>query len=62
MYLLEPSTTYTLQVLAGDFAGHVTAGDPFTVTTEARDGSDSTGPTAPGNLRTNGMQFPDGET
>jgi chitinase len=62
VYLLEPSTTYTLQVFAGDFAGHVTAGDPFTVTTEARDTSDTQGPTAPGNLRTNGMQFGDGET
>jgi hypothetical protein len=62
VYLLEPSTTYTLRVFARDFAGHVTAGDPFTVTTEARDTSDTQGPTAPGNLRTNGMQFGDGET
>jgi chitodextrinase len=61
-YLLEPSTTYTLQVAARDFAGHVAAGDPFAVTTEARDGTDTSAPTAPANLRTNGMQFGDGET
>jgi hypothetical protein len=60
--LLAPSTTYTFRVFAGDFAGHVTAGDSFTVTTEARDGDDRNDPTAPGNLRTNGMQFGDGET
>lgn len=63
VYLLEPSTTYTLRVIASDFAGQRSpASDPVIVTTEARDGTDTSGPTAPGNLRTNGMQFGDGET
>jgi hypothetical protein len=34
----------------------------MTVTTEARDTSDATPPTMPGNLNTAGLQFGDGET
>jgi chitodextrinase len=60
---LEPETTYTFTVRAADFGGNVSPlSDPVTVTTEARDTSDTTPPTMPGNLRTNGMQFGDGET
>jgi hypothetical protein len=60
---LEPETTYSFTVRAADFGGNVSPlSDPVTVTTEARDASDTTPPTMPGNLRTNGMQFGDGET
>jgi chitodextrinase len=61
--LLEPETTYTFTVIAQDFA-HQTSppSDPLAVTTEPRDTSDTTAPTMPGNLRTNGLQFGDGET
>jgi chitinase len=58
-----PETTYIFTVQARDFGGNVSAlSDPVTVTTEARDSTDTTPPTTPGNLRTNGMQFGDGET
>jgi chitodextrinase len=60
---LEPETTYTFTVQARDFAGNLSPlSDPVSATTEARDTSDTTPPTAPGNLRTNGMHFGDGET
>jgi hypothetical protein len=60
---LEPETTYTFTVRATDFGGNVSPlSDPVTVTTEAPDTSDTTPPTMPSNLRTNGMQFGDGET
>lgn len=59
----EPETTHTFVVRAGDFAGHISPpSDPVTVTTEPRPTDDTAPPTAPGNLRTNGMAFPDGET
>jgi chitodextrinase len=60
---LEPATTHTFSVQAQDFAHNLSPlSDPVTVTTQARDTGDATPPTAPGNLRTNGMQFGDGET
>ena len=60
---LEPETTYTFTIRASDFGGNVSPlSDPIAVTTEPRDTSDTTPPTMPGNLRTNGMQFGDGET
>jgi chitodextrinase len=60
---LEPETAYTFTVQAADFGGNLSPiSDPVTVMTEARDTSDTTPPTMPGNLRTNGMQFGDGET
>jgi len=61
--LLQPETTYTFTVRASDFGGNVSPlSDPVTVTTEARDGDDTTPPTTPGNLSDNGMSFQDGET
>jgi hypothetical protein len=60
---LEPETSYTFRVQARDFGGNLSPlSDPLTLTTEARDASDIVPPTTPGNLRTNGMQFADGET
>ncbi len=60
---LEPETTYTFVVQAGDFGGNVSpVSDPVTVTTEASNGNDTTPPTTPANLTDNGMAFPDGET
>lgn len=60
---LEPETSYTFTVRAHDFGGNDSPlSDPLTVTTEARDTTDTTPPSVPGNLRTNGMQFADGET
>lgn len=56
--LLQPETTYTFTVLARDFGGNSSpVSDPITVTTEARDTTDTT----PGNLRTT-LAMPDGET
>jgi chitodextrinase len=60
---LEPQTTHTFTVIAQDFAHQNSPpSDPLMVTTEARDTSDTTPPTTPGNLNTAGMQFGDGET
>jgi hypothetical protein len=60
---LEPETTHTFTVQAEDFAHQLSPlSDPVTVTTEARDTSDTTGPTMPGNLNTAGMYWADGET
>ena len=60
---LQPQTTYTFTVQASDFGGNVSSvSDPITVTTEARDTTDTTPPTMPGNLTDNGMSFQDGET
>jgi len=60
---LEPESTHTFTVQAGDFAHQLSPlSDPVTVTTDARDVSDVTPPTMPGNLTTNGMNWGDGET
>lgn len=60
---LDPQSTHTFTVRAQDFAHNWSPlSDPVTVTTEPRDETDATPPTMPGNLRTNGMQFGDGET
>ena len=58
---LQPETAYTFTVQAHDFGGNSSpVSDPFTVTTEARDGNDTTPPTTPANF--NGNSFDDGET
>src|SRR6266508_58990 len=60
---LEPETTYTFTVQAQDFGGNSSpVSDPVSVTTEARNTTDTTPPTVPGNLTDNGMSFQDGET
>lgn len=60
---LTPETTYTFVVQARDFGGNASPlSDPVTVTTEARDTSDTEPPTTPANFRDNGMSFQDGET
>lgn len=60
---LTPETSYTFVVQARDFGGNVSPlSDPVTVTTEARDTSDTEPPTTPANFRDNGMSFQDGET
>ena len=60
---LTPETSYTFTVRANDFGGNVSPlSDPVTVTTEARDTTDTTPPTTPANFRDNGMSFQDGET
>jgi fibronectin type III domain protein len=60
---LEPETTHTFTVQAEDFAHQLSPlSDPVTVTTGARDASDTTPPSTPGNLNTAGMQWSDGET
>jgi len=60
---LEPQTTYTFTVQAGDFGGNRSpVSDPVVVTTEASDPNDTTPPTTPGDLTDNGMSFSDGET
>lgn len=60
---LEPETSYTFTVQAMDFGGNRSpVSDPLTVTTEARDTSDTVPPTTPTNFRDNGMSFQDGET
>ncbi|HSL29356.1 MAG TPA: fibronectin type III domain-containing protein [Anaerolineales bacterium] len=58
---LQPETAYTFTVRAHDFGGNASPiSDPLTVTTEARDGSDTTPPTTPANFM--GNSFQDGET
>jgi chitodextrinase len=60
---LAANSTYTFTVRARDDGGNTSPlSDPVTVTTEPVDATDDTPPTMPGNLRTNGMAFPDGET
>jgi hypothetical protein len=60
---LTPETSYTFTVRASDFGGNVSPlSDPVNVTTDPANRADTTPPTAPGNLRDNGMSFPDGET
>ncbi len=60
---LEPSTTCTFTVQAPDNGINYSAmSSPVTVTTTASNGSDTTPPTAPCNLSTYGMEFPDRET
>lgn len=60
---LQPETSYTFTVQARDSGGNLSpVSDPLSVTTEASDGTDTTPPTTPGNLRDNGMSFQDGET
>jgi hypothetical protein len=60
---LEPETTHTFTVQAQDFERQLSpVSDPVTVTTEARDTSDTTAPTMPANLNTAGMYWADGET
>lgn len=60
---LTPETAYTFVVQARDFGGNTSPlSDPVTVTTEARDTTDTTPPTTPANFRDNGMSFQDGET
>jgi hypothetical protein len=61
--LLDPETTYTFTVRARDFGANWSPeSTPIVVTTTANDPNDTTPPTMPGNLRTNGMVFEDGET
>jgi chitodextrinase len=60
---LTASTTYTFTVRSRDDGGNLSPmSDAVSVTTEPVDATDSTPPTMPGNLRTNGMNFSDGET
>jgi chitodextrinase len=60
---LQPETSYTFTVRAFDFGGNSSPlSDPVTVTTEARDTTDTTPPTTPANFTDNGMSFADGET
>jgi len=60
---LTPETSYTFTVQARDFGGNASPlSDPVTVTTEARDTTDTEPPTTPANFRDNGMSFQDGET
>jgi hypothetical protein len=60
---LEPETTHTFTVQASDFANQRSPmSDPVTATTGARDTTDTTPPSMPGNLNTAGMQWSDGET
>ena len=50
-YALQPATTYTFIARASDFAGNVSApSEPLTVTTQARDPSDTQPPSAPTNV------------
>lgn len=60
---LQPETSYTFTVRAFDFGGNSSPlSDSVTVTTEARDTTDTTPPTTPANFTDNGMSFADGET
>ncbi len=59
---LAPETTHSFTVQARDFAGNLSPiSAPVTATTEARDGTDTTPPTMPGNMFTF-LAGPDGET
>jgi chitodextrinase len=60
---LSPQTTHTFKVEARDFAQNVSPpSNTVTATTTAADANDTTPPTTPANLTTNGMVFQDGET
>jgi hypothetical protein len=60
---LAPQTTHRFRVEARDFAQNVSPpSNTVTATTAAVDPNDTTAPTSPGNLGTNGMVFQDGET
>ena len=60
---LQPSTSYTFNVLAEDYAGNsAPLSAPVTATTTPVNSSDTIPPTTPGNLTDNGMSFSDGET
>jgi chitinase len=63
IHFLQPETTYSIQVRAGDYGDNLSPlSAPVTVTTEANNIDDTTPPTMPDNLTDNGMAFPDGET
>jgi len=56
--LLEPETTYAFTVQAQDFGHNLSPlSDPVTVTTEPSNPNDTTPPTTPANLSTQGMEF-----
>jgi chitodextrinase len=60
---LAADTAHTFRVQARDDSANISPlSDPVTVTTEPVDATDDTPTTMAGNLRTNGMNFPDGET
>lgn len=60
---LAADSTHTFRVQARDDSANISPlSDPVTVTTEPVDATDDKPPTMPGNLRTNGMSFSDGET
>jgi chitodextrinase len=60
---LAPATTYTITVRARDNWDNLSPpSNAVTVKTLATDPADTTPPTAPGGLTTNGMVFQDGET
>jgi len=60
---LQPSTSYTFNILAQDYPGNsAPLSAPVTGTTTAVNSNDTTPPTTPGNLTDNGMSFQDGET
>jgi chitodextrinase len=60
---LQPETTYTFTVQARDAVNQLSpVSETITVTTEARDTSDTIPPTTPGDLGDRGMSFEDGET
>jgi Fibronectin type III domain len=60
---LQPSISYTFNVLAQDYPGNSSPlSAPVTGTTTAVNSNDTIPPTTPGNLTDNGMSFPDGET
>jgi hypothetical protein len=59
--LLEPESTHTFRVTARDFGGNTSVSDPVTVTTEARDTTDTAAPTPVTDVFPF-IQEPDGET
>lgn len=60
---LQPSTSYTFNVLAQDYPGNSSPlSAPVMATTTPVNSNDTIPPTVPGNLTDNGMSFPDGET
>ncbi len=60
---LQPSTSYTFNVLAQDYPGNSSPlSAPVTGTTRPVNSDDTIPPTTPGNLTDNGMSFADGET
>jgi hypothetical protein len=60
---LQPSTSYTFNVLARDYPGNSSPlSASITGTTAAVNSNDTIPPTTPGNFTDNGMSFQDGET